>query len=199
MFHHDIGIVKVATVDDDGITKGLVEPVKVQGGEFRPVGKDDQSIGVLGRSIGVGYITKIGPGRKHLLGALDRCGVIGSDRTALGKQHLDDIDRGRFADVVGLSFEGQAQNADAFAAKGPQGGTDLIEEAPLLLGVDLFDFGEESEVDAQLLGHGTEGGYVLGKAGAAVADTGAEEPSADAAVEAHAAGYLLHVGVGGFA
>ena len=50
-----------------------------------------------------------------------------------------------------------------FAAQGPQGGTNLIEEALLLLGIDLFDFGEEIEVDAQLLCHGTEGGYVLGK------------------------------------
>ena len=54
MFHHDIGIVEVATVNDDGITEGLVEQVKVQGGEFSPVGEDEQRIGILRGSVGVG-------------------------------------------------------------------------------------------------------------------------------------------------
>src|SRR5260370_25617690 len=76
VFNHHIGIVEVATVDDDGITKGLVQPIKIQGGEFIPVGEDEQNIGVLGCRVGVGYVTKIGSSRKHFLGSLDRCIVI---------------------------------------------------------------------------------------------------------------------------
>ncbi len=111
----------------------------------------------------------------------------------------DEFDGGRFADVVGLALEGEAEDAEPLAAQGPEGGAHLAEEALLLLGVDLLDFGEEAEVDAELLGDGAEGGDVLGEAGAAVADAGAEESGADAAVEAHAAGDLFDVGVGGFA
>ncbi len=125
--------------------------------------------------------------------------IVGGDGAAFGEQHLDELDGGRFADVVGLAFEGEAEDADAFAAQGPEGGTDLAEEALFLLGIDLFDLGEEVEVDAELLGDGAEGGDVLGEAGAAVADAGAKESGADAAVEAHAAGDLLDVGVGGLA
>src|SRR5271168_4837549 len=164
VFHHDIGIVEVATINDDGITKGLVEPVDIQGGEFGPIGQDEQSVGVVRCSISIGHVTEIGTGGKDLLGALDRCGVIGGDGTTFRKQHFDDIDRRRLPNVIGLPFEGKAEDADTFAAEGPQGGADFIEEALFLLTVDFLDFGEEIEVDAQLLCDGTKGSYVLGKA-----------------------------------
>src|SRR5207302_792116 len=113
--------------------------------------------------------------------------------------HFDDIDSGRFTNVIGLSLEGQAEDADTFAAEGPEGGADLIEETPLLLAIDLFDFGEEAEVDAQLLGYRTEGGDVFWEAGATVANPWPQEFGADAAIEAHAARHLLDIGVGGLA
>ena len=75
----------------------------------------------------------------------------------------------------------------------------LVRKRFFWLDVDLFDLGEEAEVDAELLGDGAEGGDILGEAGAAVADAGAQETGADAAVQAHAARDLLDVGVGGLA
>ncbi len=50
-----------------------------------------------------------------------------------------------------------------------------------------------------MLGDGAEGSNVLGKAGASVTDSRAEEARADAAVEAHAACNLLDVCAGGLA
>src|ERR1700722_3242378 len=41
VFHHDLRIVEVASVDDDGITQGLVEAIQVQFGELGPVGQDE--------------------------------------------------------------------------------------------------------------------------------------------------------------
>ena len=129
----------------------------------------------------------MGRGGRASCGALHGGGIVGGDGAAFGEQHLDQVDGGRFADVVGLALEGEAEDAEALAAQGPEGGANLGEEALLLLDVDLLDFGEQVEVDAELLGDRAEGGDVLGKAGAAVADAGAEEARADAAVQADAA------------
>jgi hypothetical protein len=48
-----------------------------------------------------------------------------------------------------------------------------------------------------LLRHPVEGGHILGKAGAAVAQPGAQELGADAAVQAHARGDVFDVRVHG--
>ncbi len=199
MFDHDIWIVEVAAIEDDGITKRLVEPVEIEGGEGGPVGEDEEGVSVVGRGIRAVDVAEIGTGGKSLLSALDGCGIVGSDGAALGEEHLDEVNCRRLADVVGLTFEGEAENADALAAKIPEGRADFVEEAPLLLAIYLFDFGEEIEVDTHLLGDGTEGGDILGKTGSAITDAWTEKLWSDAAVEAHAAGDLLYVGVGGFA
>ena len=51
---HGIGIVEVAAINDDRITKSLIEPVDVQIGELSPIGQDEQSVGIFGRGVGVG-------------------------------------------------------------------------------------------------------------------------------------------------
>ena len=152
-----------------------------------------------GCGVGVLGVLKLRAGGKFGLGALDGGWVVGGDGAAFGEQHLDQVDGGGFADVVGLALEGEAEDGEAFSAQRPEGGADLGEEALLLLGVDLFHLGEEVEVDAELVGDGAEGSDVLGEAGASVTDSGAEEAGADAAVEAHAAGDLLDVCAGGLA
>ena len=93
-------------------------------------------------------------------------------------------------------LKARPSTAEAFSAEGPEGGPDFGEEAFLLLDVDLLNFGEEFEVDAELFRDRAEGGDVLGEAGAAVADAGTQEAGADAAVEANAAGDLFDIGVG---
>ena len=152
-----------------------------------------------GRGVGVFGVLQLRAGGKFGLGALDGGWVVGGDGAAFGEQHLDHVDGGGLADVVGLALEGEAEDGEMFSAQRPEGGANLGEEALLLFGVDLFDLGEEAEVDAELLGDGAEGGDVLGEAGATVADAGTEEAGADAAVEADAAGDLLDVCAGGLA
>ena len=199
VFHHDIRIIEVPAIDHDGITKSFIKAVEIQRGEFGPVGQDEEGVGIFRCRVGVVYITETRAWRKNLLRSFDCGWVVGGDGTAFGEEHFDDVNCGRLANVVGLSLEGEAENAEAFAAEGPQGRANLIEKAFLLLSVDLLDFGEEVEVDAQLFCHGSKGGDVFGKARAAVANAGAEEFRADAAVESHAAGDLLDIGIGGLA
>ena len=44
-------------------------------------------------------------------------------------KRLDELDSGRLANVVGLSFEGEAEDGEALAAKSPERGAHLGEEA----------------------------------------------------------------------
>ena len=74
----------------------------------------------------------------------------------------------------------------------------LVEEDFLLRLVDLANFMEQLEVDAALLRHPVKCGHVFGKAGAAVAQPGAQKLGPDAAVQAHARGDVLDVRVHGF-
>ena len=50
---HDLGIVEIAPVDDDGILQPLVQTIQIQAGEFIPFGEDQESIGVASRFISV--------------------------------------------------------------------------------------------------------------------------------------------------
>jgi len=199
MFDHVVRIVQVAAIDDDGVAKSLVEALEVERSELRPIREDEEGVGVFSGFVCVAGVAEIGSCGKNLLGTLHGGGVEGNDRTTLGEEHLDEFNCRRLADIVGFALEGEAEDAEPLAAKGPQSRTYLAEEPLLLLDVDLFDFCEEVEVDAQLLCYGAEGGYVLGEAGTAVTDAGTKEFWADACVEAHAARHLLDVGVGGFA
>jgi hypothetical protein len=110
-------------------------------------------------------------------------------------QHLfHDVEGRRFADIVGAAFEGQAEDADFLATEGPQSGADFLEEAAFLFLVDLLDFLEEREVDAELVGDVAECGDVFRETGAAVAYACAQELGTDAAIHAHAAGHFFNVG-----
>ena len=118
---HDLGITKIATIDNDGIAKGLLKAIKIEGTEFPPVGENEQTIGVFGGGVGIAHVREIGAGWKDFLSAFDCRRVIGSDGAAFGKKHLDYIDGRRLTDVIGLTLEGQAENADAFSSESPQG------------------------------------------------------------------------------
>jgi hypothetical protein len=106
---------------------------------------------------------------------------------------------GRFADVVGAAFEGEAEDAETLAAQGPQGAANFAQKALALVFVDAHDFIEQAEVVAAFAGDGAEGHDVLGEAGAAVADAGIQEARADAGIGADALADLIHVGAHGFA
>ncbi len=82
-----------------------------------------------------------------------------------------------------------------FAAQRPQRGAHFLKESLFLQLVDLFHFLEQAEVDAQLLRDIAEGRDIFGKAGASVADAGAQEAPADPLVQPHSARHLLDIRV----
>ena len=84
------------------------------------------------------------------------------------------------------------------AAQRPQRRAHLVEEDFLLGGVDLAHLFEQLEIDALLLRDPVKGRHILGEAGAAVAEAGAQELGPDAGVKAHAGGDVFDVRVDRF-
>ena len=112
------------------------------------------------------------------------------------------VDGGGFTGVVGVLFEGKAEDGDAFAADGVvEGLHDAISEAallPLVHGDDGFpvvgDLGK-AEVAAEI----DEIKNVFLEAGAAETDRGLEEFGSDAGVGADGVRHFVDVGSGRFA
>ena len=69
--------------------------------------------------VGVAGVAEVGGCGKDLFGALHSGGIESGYEAALGEEHFHEIDRGGFADVVGLALEGQAEDANAFATQRP--------------------------------------------------------------------------------
>ena len=62
MLLHGDGVEEVAAIDDDGVTHGGVEAFEVEGCELRPVGEDEQGIGIGGGSVGILGVDEVGTG-----------------------------------------------------------------------------------------------------------------------------------------
>ena len=110
------------------------------------------------------------------------------DLRALGQQATGEDEARRLAHVVRAGLEREPEERDPLAAKRPESPLELPDDAPLLELVDLDDGVQELEVVARVRRELLERERVLGEARAAVADAGAEERRADAAVEADCLG-----------
>lgn len=189
----------------------LVDLFPVEVAEFVPLGEDGDAVGLVSGGEGVGGggelavesfggDTEVGEFLAHL-GEGD-LGVVDDDVGLFHEEVADDVDGGGLAGVVGVFFEGEAEDGDFFAGDGVEEGLDdLAGEAGLLPVVHLDDlvpvggdFGE-AEVFAEV----GEVEDVFLEAGAAEADGGFEEFGADAGVGADGAGDLVDVGAGAFA
>src|SRR5580692_4232469 len=194
---HYFGIIQVAAIDHDGIFEFLVEAGEIEVGELLPLGEDEQGVGAAGRFVGgVGVFES----RVHcFLGAFHGRGIVGRDLAAFLQQSLHQEKRGRFANVVGAAFEGEAEDAEVLAAQRPQSAAHFAEKAFALVFVDAHDFIEQAEVVTAFAGDGAKRHYIFGETGATVADSGIQEARADAGVGADAVADLVYVGADGFA
>jgi len=120
----------------------------------------------------------------------DGDGVGGSYFGAAQEEHFGNIDCGGIPQVIGVGFEGQAEDGDGFA----------FEDFEFLLGthdeiftqfvVDLAGSGDDGHIQVVFAGGGDEGGGILAEAGATPADAGIQEARSDAGIQADAAGDL---------
>src|SRR6266849_4710547 len=91
-------------------------------------------------------------------------------------------------DVVGVLFESQAQDADLFVLKDPEGLDDFFHEPVHLFGIDLLDLLEEAKIIADLFGDLDERAEIFGETTAAETKRRIEETPPDAIIHPHAVG-----------
>ncbi len=129
-------------------------------------------------------------------------GIVDDYMGIFGNEIADDIDGGRFAGVVGVLFEGKAEDGDAFSRDGvEEGSDDFFDEARFLPIVHRDDgapvisgfrkakgFAEVDEIEDVFL-----------ETGASEADGRAEKFGSDAAIAADGTGYFIDISTGGLA
>ena len=153
----------VAAVKDEGGLEHLVEDcLVIEFGEFIPLSENSDSMGAVaglfGRRVGVHSGMIFGDsdvGADLLVGHF---GVVNMNLGLFVEKVAADVDRGRLAGVVGVFFEGEAEEGDLLARNGVKEGGDYPFDKALALVVvhldDLLpvfrDFGEAvvlAEVD----------------------------------------------------
>ena len=102
-----------------------------------PFGGDYHGVGVLRDFVGGIADLQRGMG---FAGFLHGFGIVGADAGAFGGEALDQRDGGGEANVVGIGFEGQAENADFFSAEDPEGAAEFFYEMIDAAIVDVFGF-----------------------------------------------------------
>src|SRR6185437_7971501 len=109
---HLMAAVNVAQVDEERGAHGGPEAGEVDLAKGRPLGDEDDGVGVLRDVVGAAAEADDGQQGARRVHAL---GVVGGDLGAAGPQVLDDAQRGRLAHVVGVGLKGEAENGDALA------------------------------------------------------------------------------------
>ena len=120
--------------------------------------------------------------------------VPGAHLGAFGEEPRREDDRRRFAHVVRVRLEREAEQRDLLAAQRAEVALQLPDHPPLLQLVHLDHRGEQLEVVARVGGELLERQRVLREARAAVTDAGAQEVRAEPAVEPDAFRDLHDVG-----
>ena len=135
-------------------------------------------------------------------GFLGDAWIVDDDVGVFGNEVAADVDGCGFAGVVGVFFEGETEDGDAFSGDGiEESADDFFDEArllPIVHSDDGFPVGGgfwEAEGFAEV----DEVENVFLEARAAKADRGFEEFGANAGVEADGACDLIDIGSGGFA
>src|SRR6185369_5138842 len=106
---------------------------------------------------------------------------------------------GRESHVVGVLFEGEAQDADRLVFENPESVDDSADKTIHLLGIDALNFFEQAKIVTELFGDFDESAEILGKAASAKPKPGVEKAATDTSIHAHAVGDLLDVGAAGLA
>lgn len=132
----------------------------------------------------------------HVLGG---DGVIGDDGGSALFELVDDFEGLGVADVVGVGFEGEPEEGDAFVLEGSESFGEAIGEVSSLFVVDLVGGGKEVELVAEGLSGPDESGDVFGEAASSPSESGVEEIGADSFIEAHSFCDLGDVGSALFA
>src|SRR5580704_3351533 len=163
---------QVAAVYDQRSRHDLPNAVPVELAEFVPFGSDEQGLGILGSIVGSLCILDL---RKNGAGPFHRLRIIGSDAGTFSQKVIDQVDRGCEADVVGIGFECQPENAELFSADDPESAAQLFKEVVDPLLVNFLHFPEHRKIDTGAFGEMDERLQILGQTEAAKTQTGGQK------------------------
>src|ERR1051325_5835495 len=196
---HFGGVEKVAAVEHDRMGHGFAGAFEIKFFEFGPFGGDDDCVTAFGSRIHFRNVSDVIAGREKRFGFIHRLRIVNAQARAVLKQTLAEIDGGRHSNVVGVLFEGEAEDSDIFVFKDPKRIEDFFDETLHLIGVNFLNFLEQVEFVAQLLGNFDKSAEIFWEAASAETERGVEKAAANALVHAYAIGDFLDVGAGGFA
>src|SRR5689334_16756545 len=145
-FFRFLAIIDVPKVDQDPAAKRRRNFLQVERSELVPLGHDDER--VCTRRRGVRVIREL-DSIEHLLGLLASDRVERAYLCAALEQQVDQRNRGRFAHVVGVGLEGEAEHPDALALEvAVERAFDAFDHARLAVVVDLDGGADDALVDA---------------------------------------------------
>src|SRR5689334_3296799 len=112
---HDLGLVEVPAVEDDGPPEEPLHAREVGTAELVPLRDDEQGVGVLERLV-------VGPVVRHAVAEVrarlgERLRVVDRELRAAREEALDDGDGRGLAHVVGAGLEGEAPDREAPAVQ----------------------------------------------------------------------------------
>src|SRR5579883_77790 len=90
---HHIFVKEISAIDDDGITKDVMEAIQIKIGKFLPVSQYQQSICVLRCLISVVRIAERPRRRQYLLSSFHRGRIVCGDNAAFFEELTDQLNR----------------------------------------------------------------------------------------------------------
>ena len=187
-----LGVVDVATVDNEGVLHGLLHHAEARHAELLPFGHEEKGVGIEQSFVHVVTVHDLvcdGRGvfsRSHsTLAFVHGNRVIDSNYGSGLRELVDEHEGGGFAHVVGFGLKGEAPHGNClalevcFAAKTLG---ELVEQHGLLVFVDFFDGLQDAHLVAVLFGGLDEGLHVFREAASTVAAARVAELRADAGV-----------------
>ena len=208
-FGEFLGVVDVATVDDEGVLHGLLHHAEARHAELLPFGDEQQGVCIEQGFVHVVAVDDLFCDCRGIracchtaLAFVHGDRVVHADCCACLGQEVDEHEGGGFAHIVSFGLEGETPHGNrlalevGFAAKTLD---KLVEKHRLLVFVDFFDGFENAHLVAVLFGGLDEGFHVFREAASTVAAARVEEFAADAGVATDALTDHVHVGAHEFA
>lgn len=178
---HLARLILVAAIEESFASHSGQQLLKIDEPKLLPLGDEGHGIGSLGSLIFARTPCDAWV-REDIFGFGQGHGIVEADLRSMIEEFLDELERGRLADVIGVGLECQPPDRDRLIFKDSEVLFHLLGEEFFLPLVDRIDGSEKGRLVADSLGHGSEGMDIFREAGAAISDAGIKELIADPVV-----------------
>src|SRR6266851_9074194 len=158
---HGLRVVDVAPVNDYWPAHRGLDAAEVEAAELVPLRDHDQRVGALGEVIRIARVLDLGQLDSR---SFHRGGIVGADLRAGREQHPRDVDARCFTQVIGVGFEGEAEEPDDSVVEALEAFAELVDDEHALVSVDVHDGVEQLGVVVEALGQRRQRLHIFGKA-----------------------------------